>query len=208
MPPVYLKDSHGFIYYNNTVTLRSFKTYITTTKPAAAGRWYYEVTHIEGNNGGILGYRLNNEQNKGFFIAERSDKSFFIWFYDSIKIYSQSRNTNMQNHQNIDLIDVPDGFTIGLAFDSFSRIFSVFYEDQMFHFNISCQSKDLTVMPHFLETTGIEKQDTIYVNFGQDSFHYGVPFGYLPWQSTFYYGTCIAKHHFIISTLLFISIIL
>ena len=115
----------------------------------------------------------------------------------------------MKQFQDIDLTDVSDGFTIGLAFDSFSRIFSVFYKDQMFHFNISCESRDFTVIPYFLERTadGVEKQDTIYVNFGQDSFHYGVPFGYLPWQSTFYYGTCITKHHFLISTLLFISII-
>ena len=193
MPPVYLKDRNGTIFYDNIVTLVSSETYITTTKPSSSGRWYYEVTHIEGDYGGGYGFYINNDNSHGFYIGQTQRSFFYIYKYDGVKVFSSSLENPVSNYDRIPLPNMSVGYTIGLGFDCFSRIFSVIYNNTVIRYTISSQSSSLVVTPSFLESTGIVRKDKISVNLGQKEFEYPIPFGYLPWKSAFYQCTSVTR---------------
>ena len=128
MPPVYLKALNGKIFQDNIVVLKSFESPILTTKSPSSGRWYYEVTHLEGDYGGIYGFAIGNSD-KGFHIAQTDKDYSFVWHYEGFKFYNSLNNEPIPEYTRIDLPDITSGYTIGLGFDSFSRLFSIYYQN-------------------------------------------------------------------------------
>ena len=109
-------------------------------------------------------------------------------------MYMNSTNKPLQVYDRIpSLGQCQSQFVIGVAYDTFSQIFTIYYNNLFQHFNISCKSCGTKVSPYFLEgTTGTERlfKDTIHVNFGSETFHYGPPLGYKPWNQNWIKITC------------------
>ena len=82
--------------------------------------------------------------------------------------------------------------TVGLAFDTYARVFSIIYHNERKNFYIKSATSNDVVEPFIREgSSGTPRilQDNVTVNFGPD-FDYQMPYGYLPWSSYLPYHSC------------------
>ena len=85
------------------------------------------------------------------------------------------------------------GFTVGVAYDTFSKIFSIYYNHSFVHINVECDNTRKRIGPLFIEGTGGTFNDNISINFGQNQFTYDIPQGYQPWNTIWKVCSCINK---------------
>ena len=213
MSPVFLKLMNGTTLSSNVVSLISYQNMITTKAPIS-GRWYYEVTHIKGSNSPSFGFSFGAISSQSFVVGHGyGGDSWKVFAYEDIEV-------NLNSFQSTTVVDIPQlgqyesGFTIGISFDTFSRIFSVFYNNKFYHMNILCTKCLDKITPIFIEATSsdplIKYEDVIQVNFGSEPFKYGLPTGYMPWNSNKRSITCKKNFLFslrIVSTILISTIL-
>ena len=161
--------------YNNTVTLTTGQFAETSTRPSN-GRLYYEFTHENGTSYHELGFSLDGSR---ITVYPQGREDYLKIYY-----YRLSIKENFKSYQNIGFADVVKKHTIGLGFDTYSRIFTVYYEYQIQRFTILSESKETKVRP-YIGVSGSDNPnanfiDTVSVNFGENEFKYGLPYGYLP----------------------------
>ena len=207
MSKVYLINTVGDISYDNQITLVSDKPVYFTTKPASKGRWYYEFTHDHGSYRVICGFSINNVTLNEFFIAEDPER-FYIYYYEQAPVYSASdKIIKVEHYTDVGplLNNLPDGYTIGLGYDTYSQLFTIYYETKVIYYYIKCDEEYQKVTPVFLESTG-EYEDTISVNF-DGPFKYGLPQGYLQWGTYLKQQTCSSENDEIPYSALFIFFI-
>ena len=195
---VYLKNLNGTEVYSDTVELVSHNDKFLTTKAAAPGRWYYEFTHHNGSNTHMIGFMIGNSNSNSFHIMPRgSSDVFYLHYYDGIEAFSTSNGTKLEVFSSMEFDNVQNNHTVGVAFDSYSRIFSLFYEQQAKHFFISTATKGEKVTPCFLEGTPTFGSEIIYRDFVSlkfnGDFYYNVPYGYTPWGLPYKPCTCEIK---------------
>lgn len=167
---------------NNTITVVNGQG-AQTTKNKANGRWYYEFTHESGTNFHLVGYILNAAR---IFIYPQGCASCLKLTY-----WDTNVKESINCYDDIGFANVNSKHTIGLSFDTYSRVFTVFYETQMRRFTILTSEKDTRVYPYFYEGSGSDNfRDTISLNFGENPFKYEVPFGFLPWNQNFGIISC------------------
>ena len=207
MSKVLLINTVGEISSNNEITLISDQPGYFTTKPISKGRWYYEFTHVKGDYRVLCGFNLNNDTESSFFITEQPG-SFYIFSYVSSPVHSANDKTQIiQNYTTISpmLDNLQDGYTIGLGYDTYTKLLSVYYETEIVYYYINCIDDNQRVTPLFLESTG-NYQDTIKVNF-DGPFKYSIPNGFLPWGIYLTQSTCITINHDVPDSALFIMFI-
>ena len=85
---------------------------------------------------------------------------------------------------------VPDS-TIGLSFDTYSNIFSIYYKEQIKRFTIKSERKLDKITPFFYEGSnpGETFKDKVSVNFGASPFKYNIS-GFTPWEYNHEEKTC------------------
>ena len=99
-----------------------------------------------------------------------------------------------------------------MSFDSYSRIFTVYYENQTQRFTILSESKETKVYP-YISVSGSSNPnanfiDTLCMNFGEKEFKYEVPYGYLPWNKNNERHSCYCNKKTHSFDTLFIALIL
>ena len=201
------------VYEDNVITMITDKGYYITTKPASEGRWYYEFTHIQGDCFHYVGFAPYYDKYQGFFFYPQGESHIAKFFRgDNITAYIDNSSNHFDQYQDIGLVGLDKNHTIGLAFDSYSMIFTIYYETQIKRFSIKYQQnypKPQKFSPFFSEAYDdyLRWNDTISLNFGEKPFRYNLPQGYLPWKSALVPISC-CKNDFIIDLryLLFIFI--
>ena len=194
--PVSLKWMNETSLHSTNGTLQSSLPFFTT-KQCSEGKWYYELSHIDGDRHVNFGFSYENKIPSSFIIGANKDfsKYFYVYNYSSIQFFFSS-NTAIVNETFVPNLGFNEhGFTVGVAYDTFSNIFSVYHNNSFEHFNIRCDNKK-RVGPLFIEGTGGSTifHDQISVNFGQKPFKYGLPLGYQPWNTIWKSSTCESKH--------------
>ena len=167
---------------NNSITIVNGEG-AETTKKKANGRWYYEFTHVSGTGYHLVGFNLSSAR---FFAYPQGCTSCLKIGYWDTRVQE-----DIDCFENIGFTNVSVDHTIGLSFDTFSRVFTIFYESQIRKFTILTSEKDTRASPYFYEATGSDRyRDTISLNFGEKPFKYDVPFGFLPWNQNFRFASC------------------
>ena len=199
--PVSLAFMNGTILYNTSVTLTSSGD-MKTTKPCSEGRWYYEITHIGGDICMNFGFSYDYQWYESFVIGANPSVSnyFYVYNYSSILMHISSINDSIVKETPISSIGLySPGFTVGVAYDTFSNIFSIYYNNSFIHINIKNKdSRKGKIGPIFIEGTSggsLLYHDNIRVNFGQEKFTYDIPLGYQPWNTIWRGCSCIHKTH-------------
>ena len=193
MSSIYLIDSQGNTYSSYKITLES-QNNIRSSKKVSQGRWYYEVKHIDGYGFISVSFMLNNDEETFFGFYQYGDNKNNIIYFQNVAVYSTQNNKNIKPYTEIGISESTEGSTIGVSFDTYTKIFSVFIGNEQRHFNISA-SKINVVEPLLRELTsgGTEKySDNIIVNFGPN-FEYDIPYGYLPWCKALPRNSCNNK---------------
>ena len=189
--------------YNNTVTLTTGQR-AETSKKASKGRWYYEFTHENGTNYHEAGFIIGSSS---FTVYPQGCANCLkIWYNTATKIKEK-----FNSYQNIGFTDVVELHTVGLGFDTYSRVFTVYYENQIQRFTILSETKE-TKAHLYIGVSGSSNPnanfiDTVSFNFGEKAFKYGLPYGYLPWgkNNKQYSCSCHKKTH---SFIIFIVILM
>ena len=180
---------------NDTITLVNAQ-YAKTTKNKANGRWYYEFTHVSGTNYHLVGFKLDSAR---FYVYPQGCTSCLKLAY-----WSTDVQEDIACYGDIGFTDVVVDHTIGLSFDTFSRIFTIYYESQIRRFTILTSEKDTRASPDFVEASGSDNFcDTISLNFGEKPFKYNIPFGFLPWNQKFHFPSCNYKRSIVLKMGLF-----
>ena len=200
-PPVYLKNiSNQNVIQELTVELVTWETYFTTTKNACPGRWYYEFTHLGGSYTYLVGFSIGETAKYAFFTYPMGQKhDLYLYYYnDSISGHSTHDNSVIDPFSRIDFDSLNENPTIGIAFDSYTRIITIIYNNQSRYYHISTPNRNLNVSPFLQEGSPgsgskVPYKDNVSVNFGQDDFVYKVPYGYLPWIVPYHPCTCKIK---------------
>ena len=174
---VYLLGKSDIIILESTV-----QRYLST-KPFSKGRWYYEFTHLEGDNFHLAGFQTN--QGERIHIYPQGQRKCLIACFNGMSADGVSGYTDA-NFNNF-----TENHTVGLGFDTYSKVFTVQYNDQVKTYNLHYSSSAYRVSPVFLEAfQNIYYTDRIKVNFGSNPFTYKIPDNHLPWsymeQDTFH----------------------
>ena len=210
MSQIYLKFFNGTVFTETTVPLRSYN-YMFTTKKPLEGRWYYEVTHVGGDNRSMMGFGYDENYQSSFLLSKFNTPNWQIYYYENIQVHTVSINTITNPNTDIpELGSYESGFTVGLAYDTYSQIFTVYYNDRFIHFNINCSNcSNNRISPVFIERTSSEiiYEDILTFNFGTDAFKYGIPKGYLPWNAQPKINTCKENIHIFSQMILLYSTI-
>ena len=201
MVPVSLKHTNGIVCESNRVILTSYKWLITTKEPSE-GLWYYEVEFFNSNPLASIGYNYDADIDKAFDVGPRiqAQNSFFsLYFYGQIGIYVNSMNQSVNLSTTLSQLGAYEDETIvGIAYDTYSHIFSIFYKNSFQHINITCPNCGNKVSPIFIESTSRDTsniyKDEIEVNFGSKPFRYGIPNGYKAWNQVWRIITCNQKN--------------
>ena len=175
---VYLKDLQGNIYTTNTVELMSLERECHTTKNPSKGKFYYEMTHLSGQNYHHAGFKYDNMAIYAYRCA--NEHTFYL-------IYQNTQVIEADNiFDDMSFTDVQPDSTIGLAFDTSSNIFSIFYKNQVKRYTIKSERKWKKVTSYLFEGADVGKtyKDTVKVNFGEENFVYSLPYGYIPWSKS------------------------
>ena len=179
----------------------SQKKTVVTTNTQPKGRWYFEVTHISGDNCPLIGFSHNDKMSQCFTITSNLiTNKWRIYYYREINVNINSF-TPITSYTDIsDLGQYESQFTMGFAYDMYTHLFTVFYKNKFSHFNISgknsCEEK---IFPVFIESTSSGStiyKDVLKVNFGGEPFKYGLPYGYLPWNSYLPMNNCNTNNRF------------
>ena len=156
----------------------------SSTKKPSKGRWYYEFTHISGTNFHGVGFKLQ----------DRSIEVYPGGCADCLKLYYKNIEVkeNVPSNQNIGFANVVAKHTVGLGFDTYSRVFTINYENQIRKFTVLSSVIETKTYPYVVQahSSTLNFVDTIYMNFGEKEFKYEVPYGYLPWNKSFKLHTC------------------
>lgn len=161
--------------------------YFNTTKKASRGRWYYEFTHFSGSNRHLAGFCLGQCI---YVYANSLTNDLCIHMPENSDV---SVKEGLSNYQRLYLSNFVVAHTVGLSFDTYSRIFSLYYKDQVKRFTFQSNKSGDKAQPSFFEANTANCKDKISVNFGEKQFQYEIPFGYLPWKSSFPRVTCIQR---------------
>ena len=199
MSKVYLINTVGNISYDNKITLGSGKPEYYSTKPASKGRWYYEYTHLQGSRKVLCGFSINNVTSTKFYIGEWPE-SFYIYYGESVSVYNASDKSikiNLYDKTGSMLNNLPEKYTIGLGYDTYSRLFTIYYNTKVLYYYIKCEEIFQKVTPVFSENTGDTYEDTISVNF-DGPFDYGLPQGYLQWGTYLQQKTCSNENYHVL----------
>jgi len=187
--------------YNNTVTLRNGQKAKTTPK-SVNGRWYYECTHISGDNYHLCGFSINSNYG-GIYAYPQGCTTCIKLHFNTLTVYE-----NIKVDTNVGFTGVIKEHTIGLGFHTYTRTFTIIYDNQTAKFTIRNEIKETSVSPMIFEATPFE--DTISANFGENDFKYQVPYGFLPWNCQNREHSCLCRCMKInmIHTALFIAVTL
>ena len=193
----YLRTRGNQIFTNNTVKLITLQTVYFTTKPPSSGRFYFEFTHINGDHYHYVGFAPSNYNvQQGVFFYQQGKKTKIKIFRGyNVSVYYQDTSKAFENYQNLEFDDITSNYTIGIAFDTYARVFSIYSGKQVKRYYVKDNIfNDQKYTPYFGEAYSEDYvfRDEIHVNFGKENFSYGVPYGYLPWGKTEHI-TCIQK---------------
>ena len=131
----------------------------------------------------------------GFAINDKRILAYPHGFDDDLEIY----------YENTGLIEGFDKFTklnftnfdaksaIGVSFDSFTNVFSVYFMNQIRRFTINDTFVNAKVRPVSRETNNQEAKDRVKFNFGDEKFSREIPVGYTPWCRRIPKETCAVK---------------
>ena len=173
--------SHSQIHYDNIASLETNKSAYQTTKPASKGRWYFEYTHLSGDRYYIAGFHIHGRVISVY--PQGSGTGLKIYFANGIEV------EGYEPYQSIGLSNFVYNQTVGLAYDTYSEVFSVYCDQQEMHFQTRCNTNNIvTVSPYFDEAIDRVRsfKDTLSVDFGGMMFKYQVPKYYLPWGFIFH----------------------
>ena len=162
--------------YNNTVTI-NYSERAYTTKKRSIGKWYYEFTHISGTNYHLAGFAFGSST---IYVYPQGNPRLLKIYFTSLSI-----EEGLKEYNTINFTDVVENHTVGLSFDSFQRIFTVNYNNQIRQFHVKSNEKATKITPILKEASDSEVRnfvDTLSANFGEKNFTYSVPLGYLPWN--------------------------
>ena len=182
-------------YLDNIATLSSNSSPLITNKSPSVGKWYYEVTHCSGSKTLLFGFSVNADTTSSFLL--HATQYLRLYSYRDVQVYYNSTTKTASNYTSLSFPSLETNYTVGLAFDSFSKIFSIYYNENFIHLNIDYTQTIGKVTPFFLEGTGdnVIYRDRIKVNFGKEKFKYKVPFGYKPWQDIWKNVECTKSYH-------------
>lgn len=171
MPDVQL-TGNGKVYDKNNILLKSNDVVYSSSKERVSkGKYYYEFTHISGNNYHLIGYSSNN----GYiaFYPQNNLPSSKIYYSGLIKC-NYSGNLNLKDVDNL--------HTVGVGLDLDNYQFYIRTKTSVRRININRDSRITTWNIILVEATGGSFTDICSVNFGEKRFAYKVPFGFIPWR--------------------------
>ena len=117
------------------------------------------------------------------------ENTFAVSNYEA---FTLDDNVQIFDYSQVGLTESTKGQTIGAAFDTYTRVFSVIYKNERKNFYIRSATTHDAVEPYIIESstgTDLYYQDNITVHFGPN-FKYQIPYGYLPWSSNIHLSTC------------------
>ena len=139
-----------------------------STKTARKGKWYFEYKHHSGTKRCVIGFRSINDSNEATITSDENKFRFYTQ-------YSKFINFNLDSTE--------DEYTAGIGFD---------LDDLLFFFRVDQEMRVLNVsqyIAHGQQWTAVVRQrnmdnvnDKVDINFGASSFHYPVPFDFVPWE--------------------------
>ena len=187
--PVSLEWLNGTSLNNTTATSTSLSP-LRTSKPCSEGRWYYEITHVSGDGHINFGFGYDYLIDFSFILGANKDvlQKFYLYNYSSIQIFMPSMDEPIKNETIVrELGPYFQGFTMGVAYDTFTNVFSLYNNNSIINVHIKTKGTNKgKVGPIIIEgTSGGDKifHDNISVNFGQEPFKYPIPSGYQPWNT-------------------------
>ena len=101
-----------------------------------------------------------------------------------MKAYQEDMSTKLDQYSSQNFENVIEDHTLGLAFDTYSHMFTVYYDSQVRRTYVTSSKINSKIAPFCSEGSGKlgTYTDKIHVNFGPD-FDKEIPYGYSPWNS-------------------------
>ena len=103
---------------------------VNTTKKLSKGRWYYECKHESGTNFHLCGFTSGSNEVPdldGVFAYPQGYNNSLRFYY-----YGFTVKEGTANYADMGFSGVDVAHTLGLAFDTYTRIFTVIYNYEAF----------------------------------------------------------------------------
>ena len=171
MIEVSLIGSDNKLYSKDNVYLESSKIRYRSSRRLTKGRYYYEITHISGDNWHSTGFITNNNNQITVF-----KKSAAI-YYDPIL-----SSNNYVSYEDLKISDAGTKYTFGIGIDIDAKQF-LFRSNKDFRIiEMNFTQKIKYWQAYFQESTpgSLIVKDNISINFGEKEFKYKVPLSFTP----------------------------
>lgn len=174
---------------NLTCTFKNGQTAFST-KSVKHGRWYYEITHVEGDFMFTAGFSLDKTGSIEFFPY----KTRVGEYNDSVLFYTTDyfKSSEIENNGRLNASTFFEKQTYGIGIDTESNLFFVQSEKEIRRYQFTIIKKTKGIWnARFQESRPIKLNvtDTFSINLGQKPFLLNIPVGFQPYIEE-YNGFC------------------
>ena len=174
MIDVSLVGSDSKLYSKDNVYLESHRTSYRSSRRLTKGRYYYETTHISGDNWHASGFITDSGPYIDVF--PRSAKSATIYYGAFLS------SNNYVAYQDLKISDIGTKYTFGIGIDIDAKQFLFRSNNDFRVIEMNFTQKVKYWQAFFGECTpgSLIVKDNISINFGEKEFKYKVPLSFTP----------------------------
>ena len=154
------------------LTLKSFGPKYRSTKVITKrGRWYYELTHVSGDDLYIIGFQDGEGKRMAFYPKRLYPDSSISSFIPM----------NIKQEEKIGLSTVSKNSTIGLGIDMFNGKFYIRSQQEIISLSYDVNSFKVPGMNTYTDEATNTYSDIVTLNFGASPFKYDLLPGFTAW---------------------------
>ena len=171
--------------------VKSYEFFYSTRKKVNKGKWYFEITHVSGNNLYYIGWWINSVTFMGFSPCGYQSKAYAYFYDPNGYTYSSYINKNGEyvGATQLNFENFTAGQTIGIGVDIDSKLFYYQYQNQHQYIRFRTNSKVNKLKNYFFTSDSGTGNDVLTFNFGSSDFVYQIPDGYIPLNNKYYIKT-------------------
>jgi len=148
--------------------------YTSTRCKNKVGRWYFEFTHVSGDNFHILGFIDGNFRRLAYYASGALP--------DSRVLCDNSLSPSKVDYELIGFTNVGTSSTIGLGLDQYKGEFFIRSSNQISVITFNPSKFNVTKTNIYIEEATVDKiSDTVNINFGSKPFVYNNMLGFEAW---------------------------
>ena len=184
MPNVQLVRNNNQIYnQGETLEVKSGINYKSTKEAQSKGKWYFEITFVNGNYS-CAGLQAGNY---GLYYYKHTVSR--VLYYEGTCLTPAFEAVNFKN--DIQTIGV------GIDLDNYILLYISYNESASYKVTLNNDDGSPKKWSFRLAPGNKPTNDQVSINFGALDFYYSVPKGFIPWNFPFPNFTCKTKPNFI-----------